>query len=155
VAIDTWESDMEQCYIPIICRACGQKVSVRGKISENGIKFESCPNCESPLPVCHLMPDDDYDLGDAVAEEDIVVQVTFFTNGEIQEASFKLGPYQDVISVMQTMISSACITFQHRKDNAGEIKLEYLRTEMEELPKREQEAMRDYLDILIRGDINE
>lgn len=130
--MNLWQSGMERIYIPIICENCGNKVSVNGTINEGKIEFPVCPACHSELPPQLLVAEDRVAGKDTDLNHQINVIVGFRSDGEMQEATFKLGPYISIISAMQATTNAACIAFQD--GDAAVIKLEYLRQELEDLP---------------------
>ena len=96
--------------IPVVCGACGQQVSIDGRIEEGVMIWEDCPACKAPIDGYLVM------AGDDVKKEALPLRaaVTWYVDGgPIPEASIVVGKTTEVLDVLLRVLTSGVGFFSH------------------------------------------
>lgn len=97
--------------IPVVCGACGQQVSIDGRIEEGVMIWDNCPACDAAIEGYLVMG------GDVVVKQEAPIlhaAVTWYVDGgRIPEASIVVGETTEILDVLLRVLTSGVGFYAH------------------------------------------
>lgn len=97
--------------VPVVCGACGQQISIGGRIEDGEMIWDSCHACKAPIDGYLVMAGDDEVKQEALS---LRAAVTWYVDGgRIPEASIVVGKTTEVLDVLLRVLTSGVGFYSH------------------------------------------